>query len=424
MALTFNNGHETFREPEGKTFSLVMTGDCCPWGKALEEIREGRAEPIIAATKPFLAGTDVKIMQWETPLADTESPIIKSGANILCPPESTAIMRALDIDVALLANNHTGDHGGATVLKTLDHLKKAGFKTVGAGANLAEASQPLNLTPNGLRLAVLNIAEHEFGTAKVDAPGVAPFNPLATIGAIRKAVAQGELVIVIAHGGHERNPLPSPRMIETFRAFAEAGAHAVINCHTHCPQGIELWQGVPIIHSPGNFFFPWTDLSANHLTALWWIGYVPKLHFDARGVYALEIKPFRFDNDRMYTLPAVDEKAFFDYLAELNRLKEDSKTLQRMFEAWCAKSGLFYLEMLRDRLAAWPIELDSEEALQEFIVVRNLFTCESHHDMLRQTLRLIEEKRLEPAIKDWSLIEPLQQPEWAQKYWRTLLAKG
>ena len=422
MALSFSNGRETFRKPEGDTFSLVMTGDCCPWGSVLEDILEGRTEQIIAAAKPFVTDADIKLMQWETPLGNTESPITKSGAMILCPPETTAIMQALEIDVALLANNHIGDHGGETVLATIDHIKKAGIQTVGAGANLAEANQPLNLTPNGLPLTVLNIAEHEFGTAKIDAPGCAPFNPLATIGAIRKATAQGNLVIVIAHGGHERNPLPSPRMIETFRAFIDAGAHAVINCHTHCPQGIELWQGAPIIHSPGNFFFPWPDLTSDHLNALWWIGYVPKLHFDAHGVYALEVMPFRFDNERIYTLPDADKKAFFDYLAELNRLAKDPKTVQRMFEAWCTDPGPFYLSMLRDRLAKWPIPLDSPKAIQEFIVVRNLFTCETHHDMLRQTLRLIEEGRFETAKKDWPLIEALQQPEWALKYWRTLKA--
>lgn len=421
MALTFCNGRETFREPKGTTFSLVMTGDCCPWESALVEMNCGRTEQMVAAAKPFVTDADVKLMEWETPLGDTLSPIAKSGPNLLCPPEAIAVMHALEIDVALLANNHIGDHGDATVLTTIDHLEKAGIQTVGAGANLAEATRPLNLTVNGLRLTVLNIAEHEFGTAKIDAPGSAPFNPLATIGAIRTAVDQSDLVIVITHGGHESNPMPSPRMIETLRAFVDAGAHAVINCHTHCPQGIELWRGVPIIHSVGNFFFPWSKSDASTFS-FWWMGYVPKLSFDQRGVFALEVMPFRYDNTRMYALPDAEKKAFYGYLAELNRLIEDPQTVQRMFEAWSAKQGPYFLEALRDRLAKWPILLDSPKAVHELLPVRNILSCESHHDIVRQTLRLIEEGRMEDASKDWPMFEPLQKPEWAVRYFQTLKA--
>ncbi len=419
MALAFRNGRETFREPEGSTFTLVMTGDCCPWKSALAGIRGGQADAMVAAVKPFIAAADVKLMQWETPLAGTESPIAKSGPNLLCPPETIAVMQALGIDVALLANNHTGDHGGATVLATIHHLEQAGIRTVGAGANLAQAVRPLQLAPKGLRLTLLNFAEHEFGTATADAPGCAPLDPVANIGAIRAAAAEADLVVVVTHGGHERNPMPSPRMIDTFRAFVDAGAHAVINCHTHCPEGIERWKDAPIVYSPGNFFFPWPEATP-HLQALWWVGYVPKLHLDRRGVFAVEVLPFHFDNERLHAFPPDDREAFHAYLAELNRLIEDPATTRRLFEAWCARQGPSYLDLLRDRLARWPIPLDSPEAVREFLPVRNLFTCEAHHDMLRQVLRLIEEGRLEAAAAHWPVIERLQQPEWAMKVWRAM----
>ncbi len=413
MFLAFQNGQETFRKPVGKTFSLAMTGDCCPWKTGLDAIRAGRVADMVAAVKPFLDSADIRLMQWETPLADTESPIDKSGPNLLCPPESLALPAALGIDVALLANNHTGDHGGSTVMETMRHLEAGGFQTVGAGATPEEAARPLRLRANGLTLALLNVAEHEFGTATPSAPGCAPLDPAANIRAIQAAAKRADLVLIVIHGGHEDNPMPSPRMVETYRAFVDAGADAVINCHTHCPEGIELWNGAPIVYSPGNFFFPWPDMAPDPMNALWWIGYLPKLHFDKRGVFALEVMPYRFDNDRLYAFPAAERKGFYSYLAALNRLIDDPVAVRRHFEAWCAHHVPEFLAWMRDMLAKWPIALDNREAVRAMLPLRNMFTCEAHHDMIAQFLRLVEEGRVNQALEGWPAIERLRKPAWA-----------
>ena len=418
--LTFTNGRETFRAPAGKTFSLVMTGDCCPWESGLAAIRAGRAAELTAAVKPFIASADIKLMQWEPPLTGADTPIDKSGPNLKCPPDSIALMTALGIDVALLANNHTGDYGGSVVMETISHLQAAGLKTVGAGETPEAAGRPLILQARGIRLALFNFAEHEFGTVAPGVPGCAPLDPPDNMLAIRKAAESGDLVVVVVHGGHEYNPLPSPRMTNTYRAFVEAGAAAVINCHTHCPEGIELWKGAPIVYSPGNFFFPWKNISSSHLNALWWIGYLPKLHFDERGVYAMEVLPFRFDNERIHALPPADESGFYGYLAELNSLIADADAVSRYFDAWTAQHGGFYLAWIRDRLAAWPIDLASRPAVRDLLPVRNMFTCESHHDMIARYLRLVEEGRVTRALDGWPAVQRLQSPDWAERHWQAM----
>src|SRR5690554_3737775 len=121
MALIFNQGREVLREPEGSTCSLVMAGDCCPWGSGMEEIRAGGSDGIVEAVREFFSAADVRLMQWETPLSEHENPIIKSGPNLLCPPEAMQIMTSLKVDVALLANNHSGDHGGDVATETMRH---------------------------------------------------------------------------------------------------------------------------------------------------------------------------------------------------------------------------------------------------------------------------------------------------------------
>lgn len=419
-SLKFSNGYEKLRPSRGRTATLVVTGDFCPMGKVLADIRAGLSNEIAAAPKTFIDSADVRALQLETPLTNANSPIDKSGPNLKCPPYAVDLVKALGVNVALLANNHIGDHGGAVVLETIRRVQDAGIKTVGAGANPEAATRPLIVKARGISLALLNVAEHEFGTVTASKPGCAPLSPLANIKAIREATGKADLVMVFAHGGHEFLPLPSPRMKETYRAFIEAGAHAVVNCHTHCPQGIEIWNGSPIVYSPGNFFFPCDDLNSEILGPLWWIGYMPKFHFDKQGVFGVEIRPLRFDNKRIYNFNAADTKAFYGYMASLNRLTCDDSVVLRYFEAWSAHYGARYLGWIRDRLVKSLHRLGTRKAVRNMLPVRNIFTCEAHHDMVSQFLRLLEEGRVAKALKPWPAIQKLQRPAWAERHWHAL----
>jgi len=421
MSLRFINGRESIRNPiQPDTFSVIIAGDCCPWENSIETIRDGKAAQIISSVKPFIDSADLKIIQFESPLTNNDIPIDKSGPNLKCPPECIDLVRAGGFDVALLSNNHIGDHGSAVVMETIGHFKDAGIKTVGAGKDLATARIPLKVECKTIQISILNFAENEFGIAGKDNAGCAPLNPIENIQAIKRAAQSADLVFVVVHGGHERNPVPSPRMVSAYRAFAEAGASIVMNIHPHCPEGIELWNGVPIVYSPGNLFFPWSDLSSDHLNAMWWIGYLPKFYCDRKGVYAIEIMPYRFDNERMHSLPLEDTEKFFNYMSALCNLISDPETIQSYFDAWCAHEGSKYLSWIRDRLAKWPIELNSREAVRELLPVRNMFTCEAHNNMITTYLRLVEEGRVPQALEGWPKIEMLQSPAWAQKHWEEL----
>ena len=46
-----------------------------------------------------------------------------------------------------------------------------------------------------------------------------------------------------------------PALAELEHAFIEAGADLVVGSHPHVLQGMELYQGRPILYSLGNFVF-------------------------------------------------------------------------------------------------------------------------------------------------------------------------
>ena len=243
-------------EVDGETLTLVIAGDTCPRETAAADVSAGRSGEILEPVRKFFDDADLRLVQWETPVTDSDTPIIKSGPNIRCAPDSVKLLQAGNFDIALLANNHIGDYGPAAVNETISRLHAAGLQTVGAGKDLAEARRPLRLKKNGVPLSIINVAEHEFGTATPDTPGANPLDVAPILLQIARERRAGSIVLVVGHGGNEYNPGPSPRMVANCRAFVEAGASAVVNIHTHCPQGMEIYQGAPIVYSTGNFFFP------------------------------------------------------------------------------------------------------------------------------------------------------------------------
>ena len=148
-----------WREAGKKTFSVVIGGDVCPREQNCDYVAEHAAE-IVQAVKPVFKPEALKILQWECAVTEGGEPIVKSGPNLRCPEKVLNVMSELDIDVALLANNHTGDYGPSEVFTTIDNIEKRNMKTVGAGANSADAAKPLFVEKNGVRLAILNICEN------------------------------------------------------------------------------------------------------------------------------------------------------------------------------------------------------------------------------------------------------------------------
>ncbi len=402
-----SDGIIKIRKPAGETlFKAVLAGDLCPQGYG----RKTSRNRILAPLFPFLDDAELRIVQWETPLAEREMPIPKSGPNLNSPPESVDIIRAAGFNVALLANNHIGDHGPDAVLETMEHLHRYGIRTVGAGKDPLDAEQPLELRINGSNIRILNFCEHEFGTVGENIPGSAPLHPFRNCRAIRKAAAEADFVITALHGGHEYNPFPSPRLQELCREFADAGSDLVFNCHTHCPEGIELHHDKPIIYSPGNLYFPKNSCT----NILWQYGYLTKALFDKRGIHALALEPYRFDEDQVSPLLGSRREAFFRYLKTLSDPLADSRRMQELFAAWCSRYGKIYFENAVSALPENWRQTGNAETNGKYLAFRNVFTCESHNDLVRSYLKLVAENRLEEAGRFLPQIEALQNPEWAR----------
>ena len=387
MKVKFNQSKEVF--------SVVIAGDVCPGG--LNGIATAKDFPnVFSRVKDFICSADLRLVQWETPTAAVPAPIIKSGPNLNSPEETIETVTAGGFNIAMLANNHTGDHGPAAVMETIEKLQKRGLKTVGAGADLDSARAPLVQTVNGKTVAIFNFAENEFGGAGPSKPGSASQNALQDMADVRAAAQKYDFVIVTLHGGHETNPYPAPRMVQYCRSFADAGAKLVFNCHTHCPEGFENWNGTPIVYSPGNCYFP----KDGRNDTLWRYGYMIRCSFGEKIAAELEFLPFYFTNECVVPLNAEAHAEFEAYMKKLCAPISDPVRLKQLFETWTTVSGKNYYESMTMALPAgsnWFAQISDPVIMARAMRIRNLFTCESHADLLRCLLRLIEEKRFDEA---------------------------
>ena len=409
--MKFENRTCNWRESAAEKYSILFAGDICPRSVGLDAIMDGKVEEVFREVKPYFDAADLRVVQWETTITESETPIDKTGPNLKVPPKCAEIISHLNVDVALLANNHIGDFGPDAAIETIERAQAAGAKTVGAGKDLADAVKPLELPCGSIKISLLNYGENEYGGARENRAGVATLAIFKILDQIRAEKAKGNLVFIAIHGGHETNPFPSPRMVETYRAFIDAGADLLWNCHTHCPEGIELWNGKPIVYCPGNFFFP----TGNVAWALptWFGGYLVNFKFDAQGVYGMDVIPYQQIQTSIEVLEGEREKKFFEYMDILSEPLSDSAALQHWFDIWCSGSGLAHVRGLGavDQ-EKWEPDWRNRDVAKRHLGVRNINTCESHHDMVRRTMLLIERYEITALKEEQDKVKALQKPDW------------
>jgi poly-gamma-glutamate synthesis protein (capsule biosynthesis protein) len=73
--------------------------------------------------------------------------------------------------------------------------------------------------------------------------------------AVRSARRNADVVVVLPHWGTQYTHAPEPVQRRVGRSLVRAGADLVVGGHPHWVQGIDAVDGVPVLHSLGNFVF-------------------------------------------------------------------------------------------------------------------------------------------------------------------------
>jgi poly-gamma-glutamate synthesis protein (capsule biosynthesis protein) len=175
-------------------------------------------------------------------------------------PENTAYLLEMGVDIVSLANNHVYDYGREAFYDTLEHLTEAGIRYVGAGRDIEEAMLAQYYTINDLTIAYVAASRAEkyimTPQASETRPGVLrTYDSTLFLEAVVTAKTNADLVIAYVHWGTEGSYVLESAQTSLARELIDHGADIVIGAHPHCLQGIEYYNGKPIVYSLGNFWF-------------------------------------------------------------------------------------------------------------------------------------------------------------------------
>ncbi|MGH3042956.1 MAG: CapA family protein [Gaiellaceae bacterium] len=211
---------------------------------------------------PVLRAADVTVVNLETCVSTRGRPWPGKEFTFRGTPASLRVTRVFaGVDVGSLANNHSLDYGRAAFADTLRYARRYGIRTIGGGADLAQARRAAILTRGGLRIAFLGFSDVRPPgfDAGPDRSGATPALPAYIRTDVRKAERNADVVVVYFHWGIELDRTPNARQRTLAQIALRAGAAVVLGAHPHVLQPRERRGDRLIAWSLGNFVFDWNS---------------------------------------------------------------------------------------------------------------------------------------------------------------------
>ncbi len=205
-----------------------------------------------------LKNSDLTIANLECSLADDiEPPTDPLTFSFMTFTAGGDGMSLAGIDAVSQANNHSMNFGAHGMRDTLAALDQRSIKHFGIGENLDEARKPVIFDVQGRKIAILGYDGITGGTygATDSTAGTCPLDVDIMAQDIASVRQQADLVIPFVHWGIEYQLTPNAEQQAIAHSAIDVGADMVIGSHCHWVQGMEIYQGKPIIYSLANFVF-------------------------------------------------------------------------------------------------------------------------------------------------------------------------
>jgi poly-gamma-glutamate capsule biosynthesis protein CapA/YwtB (metallophosphatase superfamily) len=308
--------------------SIAALGDLFPNSHLMVDGQP--VSPGFEGTLAWLATSDLRFATFLMPLSERGAPTDKL-ANIRAHPDVAPDLAALRLDLVSLANNHSMDYGPLALFDTMAAFDGIGVRHIGAGQTLDEATAPAMFERGGLRVGVLAYSclvppgaaamEQRAGIAPIrvyssyevnaqwaiEEPGEPEMVRIRTwtdatdearvrdqIAALRDDV---DILCASIHWGYGAAEDLAEYQRPLAHALLDAGADVVLGHHVHAVQGVEIYEGKPILYSPGNFIgrqIPedptrLTELAERLIAAMSPDGYIARLSYDETGLSSLEL---------------------------------------------------------------------------------------------------------------------------------------
>lgn len=229
-----------------KVRTLITTGDVIParavnWQTVTKKNFLWSWEKTVEVLKK----ADVTLINLEASLIEN-CPLTNEGMIFCGYPRHLEGLTFAGVDVANLANNHSGNYGVEGLQKTKELLEKEQILTTGVeGSTFREVK--------GKKWAFL-------GYNVLEIQGEAAWQTFKekVVNEIGNTKKTADLVIVAFHWGEEYTEQPNLRQQELAHLAIDAGTDLIVGNHPHWIQPLEIYKNKLIIYAHGNFIFDQT----------------------------------------------------------------------------------------------------------------------------------------------------------------------
>ena len=244
------------RRGDGEAVTLAFAGDTHFEAQLRTKVLADPNGGFLGPIAPTLSGADLAMVNLETSVADTGTPLVKQYV-FHAPTAAYSALRGAGVDLVTMANNHGTDYGQAGLDQTLAAIKAAQFPVVGIGANADEAFAPYRAEIKGQRITIFGVSQVIDGqVATATQGGVADARDLTRlVAAVQAARADSDTIVVYLHWGVEGATCPTASQKDTAQRLVDAGADVVVGSHAHRQQGAGHLGTAFVDYGLGNFIW-------------------------------------------------------------------------------------------------------------------------------------------------------------------------
>ena len=266
----------------------------------------------------YLSSFDYVVGNLETPFSLKRKTFGAKSAYIYASPESSSILKQLNLSAVNLANNHMFDYGEEGYELTKKILAESGIEWFGT------EGKELKVELDNNRIAFAGFCCYTTNPilcVKYGDYGVNAYNINKAREILQGFLLEGYLPIFSVHAGIEHVNYPSLEHILAARSLSTVGEFIYYGHHPHVIQGVEVFNGSLISHSLGNFCFdniytkasgnkPLIELSDNNRT-----GMILELTIESNAIVNWEERVIHIGEDSISLLK--DSGLLSDYNVEL-----------------------------------------------------------------------------------------------------------
>lgn len=254
--------------------SITAHAPSYPWGDVL----------------PILKKNDFNIINLETTITKSEKRVFKVF-NFKLDPDNIQSLVDANISLVNLANNHSFDFNEEGFIETTQLLESKKIKHVGAGQDINQARNLEILEKNGIKIGVIGYTDNEPEWAATSEKAGINYIRIGQIEQVEHDIKsirnQVDILIISIHWGPNKVERPEPNLVDFAHKIIDCGADLIHGHSAHIFQGIEIYNGKPIIYGSGDFiddYMIYPDLHNDH-------SFLFKTFITKDGIQKIELIP-------------------------------------------------------------------------------------------------------------------------------------